>query len=173
MVEVEDRLFPQRMKIKQEKDTLDDHITNTIDHHQLKHLLIVPDRNGGFSGTIDLAAKDEGPKELERVYIKQYDEQKHAVQNDGGQVVEAIASKEYMLFVPNQHQQGEADAKSKKAPHRGKKLFEGLRHFQRDDQQGDSKGENGVAKGFDALDLLAAEVECVTGGRVFPKDVLS
>lgn len=44
--------------------------------------------------------------------------------------------------------------------HGYEQLFEGLRHFQRYDEQRDRKGENAITKGFDAFDLMAAVVKC-------------
>ena len=72
-----------------------------------------------------------------------------------------------MLFIPDEEKEGKADPKSQEPADRHQQLVKILRHFQRDDQKGDRKGKNGIAEGFNALDLETAVTKTSRTGRPF------
>ena len=69
--------------------------------------------------------------------------------------MEAVSPKELVLIVPDQHEQCEADRKCDESLHSLKKLRERRRDFQRNDEEGDGKGKDGIRKAFDTSDLAA------------------
>lgn len=63
--------------------------------------------------------------------------------------------------MPDLKEQGETDGEGKEAAHHRHELVEGLWDFQRDNEQGDGEGENGVAETLDTADFDAAPAEAI------------
>ena len=63
------------------------------------------------------------------------------------------------MHCPDGEERGEAQAEGQEAVEARLELGEGLRHLQRDDEEGRREGEDGVRERLDAEDLPPAQTE--------------
>src|SRR5207253_3823925 len=151
------------MPVKKDKNAEDGDITSAEDNHQGRDLIGII--NHVFNCAVGKAkytvatGKDinhERENELQRIHIKEHYEQQDRVQQDGDVVLHAIAAEEFVLVVPDDKQQSEADREGAKAANGRHQLGKGLGYFQRNDQQRDGKRKDRVAQPLDARHFMAA-----------------
>lgn len=65
------------------------------------------------------------------------------------------------MLIPDLGEHREADGEGGKAFDDVEQIVKSVRHFQRDDQQGDGEGEDGIAEGFEAGNLSRAPLEAL------------
>src|SRR6266542_855405 len=90
---------------------------------------------------------------VKRNFREEHDEEKAAVEDEGGRVLEVVAAEKDELLVPDLHEHGEADGEGREAGHQRGELGEGLGDLEGDDEEGDCEREDGVAEALDAGDL--------------------
>ena len=146
------------MQVKEQEDKINDDVPYTIDDHEMAGLLVI-DGKRRLPRSVDAVAEDEREQEFKGIDIEQHDKDQRAVENDRQGILDAVAAKEDMLLMPDEHQYGEADAEGNEAAHRDDQLFEAFGNFEGHDEQGDRKGKDGVAEGLDPFNLMTAEME--------------
>jgi hypothetical protein len=80
-------------------------------------------------------AKERGEDEFERVNVEEDNEEQDVVQENGEAVLQTVAAKEQVMFVPDPGHDSETDSESAEAAHRLHQFTLRLRHFQGDDQE--------------------------------------
>jgi hypothetical protein len=147
------------VQVEQSEDEEDGGEARAVDGEHRRHLL---DAHGGHDLArvrLDRRAEahqgvdDERPDELERVDVEEDDEEQAGVHPDREVVVESVTAEELVLHEPDVEEHREGDGEGEEAAHRHQQLVEGLRHFERDDQQRDGEGDDRVRERLDARDL--------------------
>ena len=105
--------------------------------------------------------------ELERVDVKHDDEQQGAIEDHGIRVLQSVAPEEKIVLIPDPEEHTKAAGERGKSAHQIHQLRVTLRHFERDDEQGEREGEDRVAKRLEAGNIVSSSREHerdITGG---------
>ena len=114
----------------------------------------------GLSGAIEEQTSDaEIEKEFEWIHIEENEEKHHAGEEARGAIIEAVALAVSVVPVPNEREKKEAEGECGKPAHRADEIVERLRHVERDDEQGQRKTENRVAKRLQPGNLSSPQVK--------------
>jgi hypothetical protein len=91
--------------------------------------------------------------EFEGINVKQNDKEEDGIHRFCERILEAVAAEKDVVAVPYPNKDGKACSEGEESLHGVKKLAECPGNLERDNQQRDGKGKNGVAETFDAGDF--------------------
>jgi hypothetical protein len=119
-----------------------------------------PSARGGCVAEDEFGDADVKEK-LQRIDVKQNDEEQHAGEKARPAVVESVAAAELVMAVPNEREEEKAERECRKAAHRIKEIADCFWNIERDDEQGERETENRVAEAFEASDLETALAKAI------------
>ena len=148
------------MQIKEKERAVDCSEAESVDDEKGCNL-VAGDLNCAGNKLAGQSTETEVKKKLERIDIKEDDEQQDAGEETGEAVIEPVTAAELVVAVPDEREEEEANRESRKATHGVDEIVKLPRHIERDHEQGESKTENGVAESFETTDLEAALAKAI------------
>lgn len=128
-----------------------------VDHHQLALLESgCEHRTGGVAG-------DQRGEKLERINVEEQRKQERGIDNDGPDIVQAVAAEEAEVVPPDHHEEDKAKGEGKESEEDDVQLGVGVGDFERDDEEGEREAEDDVGEAVDARHSEAAQAEAVLG----------
>jgi hypothetical protein len=114
----------------------------------------------------ELAGKRAAPfsgKRSEQIFqwvdVKQNDEEQNGIQGERRAVLEGVSTEEFVVRVPEQREESEANGERNKSAHGNTQLTEIFRDLQRHNEKRKRQSKNYVAEDLDARDRCAAQAE--------------
>jgi hypothetical protein len=150
--------------VQRGEEEIDGGKPKAIEEHEFAHLVWSAEDLGVAA---DPSGGEDGEEELEGVDEEEDDKEERGVDGNGAKIVQTVATEELVVGVPDEDEENEADGEGDEAAERVVQLLEGVRHFERDDQERHGEAKDDVREAIHTGHGSAAQAEAVFCDVIF------